>query len=331
METCIDPNPDGPKEWEEVLSASEIDGVVLSAWGSSPANVFVVGGSLGNGAESLVLNFDGRRWHRLSPGGTETYWWVGGTSASDVWMVGENGRITHWDGGVFSEHVSGVTAKLWGVWAASPTDVWVVGGTPGGGTSAPNDIVLHQDGNGWSQVALPGTPLGRALFKVWGTASDNLWAVGEYGTIWHRQGETWTLESAQYNPPLASGTLFTVHGCSATEVYAVGGSSVLHWDGTAWSKEPVDLYNQVFGVSCGPSPQLVLVGSGGLKMRKVDGAFVDESDKEPAMDLHAAWADGTGTFWAVGGDWFSFPSQGTTRSGVVGRYGSGNISKSIAD
>jgi hypothetical protein len=30
--------------------------------------------------------------------------------------------------------------------------------------------------------------------------------------------------------------LLTVFGCSASDVYAVGGSDVIHSDGTGWSK-----------------------------------------------------------------------------------------------
>src|SRR5262249_35232698 len=156
--------------------------VVLSAWGSRPSDVYAVGGPLGNsGFETLVVHFDGALWHRLKPGGPETYWWVGGSGPSDVWMVGEKGRITHWDGVQFVEHASSVPATLWGVWAASPTDAWAVGGMPNGAPGPADDIVLHWDGAAWTADPLPGTLLGRALFKVWGTASDNLYVVGEKG------------------------------------------------------------------------------------------------------------------------------------------------------
>ena len=60
--------------------------------------------------------------------------------------MGEQGRVERFDGGDWTRHDVGVTATLWGVFAVSTSDVWVVGGTPGGGTAAPNDIVLRYDG-----------------------------------------------------------------------------------------------------------------------------------------------------------------------------------------
>lgn len=317
-----------PSAWQVVLDGAALDRAVLSVWGSGPSDVFAVGGPLGNaGLATLALHFDGAGFRELSPGGTETFWWVYGTGPSDVWMVGERGRIAHYDGTAFTEHASGVTATLWGVWAASSTDAWAVGGTPEGGTKAPNDIVLHWDGASWTRQVLPGEPLGRTLYKVWGTSSSDLYVVGEAGTIWHRCGTTWTLESKA--APLAKGTLFTVHGCSATEVYAVGGNDVLRTDGAVWSRVDVELMNQVDGVSCGAPGEVVLVGLGGLKQRLHQGAFFDDFREEPYGDLHAAWADHVGSYWAVGGDFFSKPTPNQPRAGLVARYGPGTVASAL--
>jgi hypothetical protein len=318
---------DAPPAWQTVLDAADLDGAVLSVWGSSPDDVYAVGGPLGNsGFETLAVHYDGSAWRRLSPGGAETFWWVSGSAPDDVWMVGENGRIAHWDGSGFTEHDSGVTATLWGVWAASKTDAWAVGGTPGGGAGPQNDIVLRWDGAAWAPAPLPGAPLGRSLYKVWGTASEDLYVVGEKGTVWHRKGTVWTLEQDQ---ALAHGTLFTVSGCSATEVYAVGGPDVLRSDGQAFAEVDVALTNLVNGVACGPSGSVLLVGAGGLKQRLVDGAWIDDFTLMPYDDLHAAWSDGQGAFWAAGGDFFSSPVAGKRRNGVVARYGPGLVATTI--
>jgi len=328
---CSDPttNPpptEEPSAWQVVLDKGDLDRAVLSVWGSGENDVYAVGGPLGNGQETLAVRFDGEAWRELHPGGTETYWWVSGSGPDDVWMVGEVGRITHWDGTTFKEHVSGTTATLWGVWAASKTDAWAVGGTPEGGTSEPNDVVLHWDGSTWSNVTLPGTKLGRTHYKVWGTSSDNLYVVGEFGTTWHKLGDTWTLES---DPPIATGNLFTVAGCGADEVYAVGGFDVLRSDGTSWQKVDVTLTNSVNGVACNSPGNVVLVGSGGSKQRLVEGAWIDEFTVPPYADLHAAWADGHGTFWAGGGNFITSSMPGASREGVVARFGPGRVASTI--
>ncbi|APR83620.1 BNR repeat domain protein [Minicystis rosea] len=310
----------GPVAWQTVYSDKALGGAVLSVWGSSSTDVYVVGGPLGNsGFEAVVQHFDGTTWKKLAPGGADSFWWVSGSGPDDVWMTGEHGRITHWDGKAFQDHPALTTATLWGVWAASPTDAWAVGGTPEGGTAAPNDVVLHWDGTAWSQETLP-MMLGRSLNKVWGTSSTDLYAIGEAGTVWHRKGTTWSLET---NP--ATSNLLTVFGCSATDVYAVGGQDVLHSDGSTWTKVDVKLGNSVNGVTCNAKGEVLLVGFGGLKQRLVSGAWINEFTSEPYGDLHGAWADDTGAFWVAGGDFVSSKSAGVARKATIGRFGAGLV------
>jgi hypothetical protein len=316
------PDAGGP-EWKVVLE--HLDGTLLSIWGTSPNDVYSVGGPRGNaGFETLVVHFDGSAWKRLAPGGTETYWWVSGSSPTDVWMVGEKGRITHYDGTSFVEHASGTGVTLFGAWAASPTDAWAVGGTPEDAT-AETGVLLHFDGTSWSPSPLP-EKLGRTYFKVWGTSSENLYIVGEAGVVWHRVGATWSLES---KPPLAHGTLLTVFGCSKSEVYAVGGRDLLFSDGTSWSRLDVTLLNDINGVSCGAPGEVVVVGGGGLKLRRVAGQWQSDFGTVPYADLHGSWVDSSGALWAAGGNFIGNPIPNVSREGVVARYARGDIPSTL--
>ena len=60
-----------------------------------------------------------------------------GSSGSDVFAVGEDGTILHYDGSGWSAMSSGTTNELYGVWGSSGSDVFAVGD---GGT------ILHYDG-----------------------------------------------------------------------------------------------------------------------------------------------------------------------------------------
>jgi hypothetical protein len=310
----------GPAAWQTVYSAKGLGGALLAVWGSSATDVYVVGGPLGNsGLEAVVQHFDGAAWKKLSPGGADSFWWVAGSGPTDVWMTGEHGRITHWDGATFQDHPPLTTATIWGAWAASPTDAWAVGGSPEGGTAKPNDLVFHWDGTAWKQEMLP-MALGRSLNKVWGASADDLYAVGEAGTVWHRKAGAWALEATP-----ATSHLLTVFGCSPTDVYAVGGQDVLHSDGTTWTKVDVALGNSVNGVNCNAQGEVLIVGFGGLKQRLVAGAWVNEFTSEPYGDLHGTWSDAAGVFWATGGDFVSGASAGVSRKAVIGRHGPGLV------
>lgn len=317
-------------EWRPVLDG--LDGALLSIWGSSSDDIWTVGGSLGNGGDAFVLRFDRKVWRRVRPGGTETYWWVHGTSANDVWLVGEKGRITHWDGTKFEETASGTTATLFGVWAAAPNDVWAVGGIPDN-QNEPNDVVLHWDGVSWKPEELPEKKKA-TMFKVWGSSKDDVYVVGDVGLVWHRSGGAWKREAEG----VAKGRITTVSGCNANEVYAVGTRDLLvrGADGT-WTRANVLPVNDLNGVACNttgqPAPpwgRVVVAGGGSVKLRLVGTEWKDDFGSEPFTDLHAAWVDPSdGAFWGVGGKYLASVVDGGKRAGVVARFGPGTVSTSL--
>src|SRR4051812_26616085 len=52
--------PGSQGKWTVLTDA--LDRVPLSAWGPSPAEVFLAGGGLGNGAPGLLLHLQGGKW-----------------------------------------------------------------------------------------------------------------------------------------------------------------------------------------------------------------------------------------------------------------------------
>lgn len=327
-----DPKPDAAAPtWQTVLRTN--GGALLSIWGTSEREVWTVGGPLGNtGFEALVVRFDGTAWRRVPIGGSETFWWVHGTSANDVWLVGEKGRITHWDGTKFEERTSGTTATLFGVYAFAPNDAYAVGGLPDQ-ADAPN-VVLHWDGTEWRPETLPSITKG-AFFKVWGTRTDDLYVVGENAVVWHRVGTSWKREAEG----LGQGRLTTVTGCSASEIYVVGGRDLLTSDGQTFTRSDellVRLVNDVNGVACAPASaparpwgNVVVVGGGSLKLRRASGVWESDFGSEPYADLHGAWVDPSGAFWAVGGDFNTAARPGSARAGVVARLGDGTVASTF--
>lgn len=314
-------------EWRTVLEG--LDGSLLAIWGSSSKDVWSVGGSLGNGFESLVIRFDGTKWKRVkpTPARTETYWWVHGTGANDVWLVGERGRITHWDGTTFREDTSGTTATLFGVMAFSANDVWAVGGTPES-TTGPNDVLLHYDGTSWKEEALP-EKNGKAMFKVWGASANDLYVVGEAGIVWHRSGGAFVREARG----VAMNRLTTVHGCGPDEVFAVGGRELLTSNGKGdWKRSDILLVNDLNGVACASAngnKSAVIVGGGSLKLRLAGTTWENDFGSQPLVDLHGAWVDETGAMWGAGGQFAAAAKSGVTRNGTVARHGSGVVSGAI--
>jgi hypothetical protein len=139
--------------------------------------VWAVGG-LGNVPK--IVHFDGAQWTDASPavgeGELRSVW---GSAAADVWAVGEQGIMLHWDGATWTKVGVGTSRDLLGVFGTGSTDVWAVG----------RHTVLHYDGTTWSAVQ---TGFDGASFNaVWAGSPDDVWAVGEGGIVLHFDGVSW--------------------------------------------------------------------------------------------------------------------------------------------
>jgi hypothetical protein len=104
---------------------------------------------------------------------------IWGSSADDIWAVGEDGVIRHTTAnGPWTEIPSPTTADLHAIWGGSASDVWAVGD---------NGTVLHYDGKDWS-IATIGLSSGDTpvrLNSIWGSSADDVWIAGN-GLLLHR-------------------------------------------------------------------------------------------------------------------------------------------------
>ena len=118
----------------------------------------------------------------------------------------------------------------------------------------------------WCTETAP-VPSSLILHGVFAIAADNVFAVGDGGTILHRDSSAWTAQSSGTNL-----NLLAVWAASASDVWAGGeappagtspSQTLLHFDGTAWSLvtaagAPITDINAVWGSS---STDVWFVGS----------------------------------------------------------------------
>jgi hypothetical protein len=248
-------------------------------------------------------------------------WWVYGFGPSDVWAVGEQGVILHFNGTEWSTvEEPSHDYTLWGVWGASPTSLWTIGGVvDGSGTS----IIRHYDGERWEDVPDIGVER-ELLFKVWGTSEENIYVVGTTDIL-HYDGTDWTRTASP-----TTDRLLTVRGRGPDDIYAVGGVSaavVVHYDGTEWTEIEVDPVGGLMGVWTAPGEPVVVSGRNGAILWDDGDGFELVADSGTFRDLHVAWGDGTGNYMAGGG--ILFPSEnpdgvlvgiGEIEGGTVGTW-----------
>ncbi len=168
---------DGPDSWarEEVSAVSEP--VLDAGWADGTGARFVVGSrlarDLGGGWVETALPSS-----LCGEGLMHAVW---GSSASDVFAVGDCGGIVHFDGSKWDEMDSTTRAHLRGVWGRGPDDVYAVGD---------ESAVLHWDGSEWRDMAP--LPFATGLRGVWGTDHE-LFATGGQALVFHFDGVNWSL------------------------------------------------------------------------------------------------------------------------------------------
>ena len=148
--------------------------VLHDVWSKTGQAPFAVGDDKISETETTgaVLRYDGTAWQPISGAGNNPLNAVWGTSASDVFAVGDNGAILHFDGANLSTMTSPTPETLVDVYGNASTDVFAVGLT---GT------ILHFDGTEW-KIQPSGVTDG--LFGVWTTTAE-AFAVGDSGRIVH--------------------------------------------------------------------------------------------------------------------------------------------------
>lgn len=291
---------EGEPEWEIVHET--LPGALLSVWGTSASDVWVVGADAGDGP--YVLRWDGTSWERMATGHTGTLWWVFGFEGGPVFMGGEGGAILRYEGGTFTEMTTPGTSTVFGIWGSSPADLWAVGGD----SDAMGGFAWRYDGTSWTEEpTLPADVAGRAaIWKVFGRASNDVWLVGSSGVALHYDGSTLT--------PATTGvgtSLFTVHG-NADRFAAVGGLGngvIVEHEGGEWVDRTIDFaMPSLSGVYLGADDSGFAVGSYGSVYTREGGAWrEEETGLRVDRNLHAVWVDPSGGVWAAGGQTFAFP------------------------
>lgn len=283
----------------------ELGGALLSVTGTSETDVYAVGADAQDSGGPLVLHYDGSQWRRLETGLREgDLWWISlDTIDGEYYLVGDPGLILRYapSTGSFEECETPGDEVLFGVWGASADDIWAVGGNVF--ADQPYGVIWHYDGEVWT--ALDTTTIDPAgllpLFKVWGRSANEIYAVGQDGTLLRFDGEAWSPF-----PGDTQRTLFTVHGNDEMTV-AVGGalSGVIEeLEGDAFVDHADPMTPQMNGVFIPDSGAPFAAGFVGQITRRNDEGLwdVQQTSIDTIYDFHAVWVDPSGGVWAVGGD-----------------------------
>jgi hypothetical protein len=289
-----------------------------------------------------LMGVDGSfaEWRDITPANlTQSLYSVWGTSPTNIYAVGLNGTILHYNGSTWNAENSGTTNRLNAVWGTSETNIYAAG----------ENIILHKTGSGtnWSPDSLldykeDGWDWSDSKFySIKGTDANHVYAGSENGYMITYDGIGWTSFAQEVGDikgicPFTSssiyvlgtgycgriskydglnwsflyescedgeGVSYSLWGTSATNIYAAGTEGlILHFDGTNWTNITSSATKNFYCVHGSSAKSIVAVGASGAIFPNWGSGFVDESFTTP-KDLFGVWVSpDSSTAFAVGTD-----------------------------
>ncbi len=204
--------------------------IVFGLWGSSPDDVWAVGGQ--TAGHAFIWRYQGTSFAPVTGLPTElasgTVWKVTGRAADDVYMSCSGGYVLHWDGqALSSERIGGTEQSLFSIGCSAERCVTA-------GTNISNGVLYENAGQGWaSNVPTLDGPVWRGVTPT----GDHTYVVGMFGAVIHLAAGGWV-------PEVHGLTTESLHAAWADDdgdLFAVGGKfdralttdGVLLYKGTA--------------------------------------------------------------------------------------------------
>ncbi len=321
------------KNWNN--AGADWDEEINAITGNSPGDIFAAGGDEDNGG--VIRHYNGENWEVVWSLKTDSQLsrlnGVCGFSPSDIYTVGSNGVILHYDGKEWIPVDNSVDADFNDIWARDENDIYAVGS---GG------VILHYNGEKWSLMD-SGTK--EDINGIFGIKSDgksgiSICAVGDHGTVLIFDGSAWSKKSSFYTNNLEdvwgwgqenfiivgregiilyydgqdiskmdSATdmpLMGIWGNSSDDIYATGlFTTVLHYNGVKWT--PVDIgadrkihFRGIWGVN---SHDIFIVGEDGeiVNYNGKSWEFMESGTRFNIHDVCGVYGNGhMPVFFAVG-------------------------------
>jgi hypothetical protein len=265
-------------------------------------------------------------WQTINTGNTKSLVAIWGSSANNVFAVGNVGTILQYNGNNWTSMDSGTTKSIWGVWGTSATNVYAVGGSQ---SSSTDGFILHYDGIAWSKIF----DSGDVLYEIYGSSENNIYAVGGGGpypgnaVIFHYDGTAWTkihngtnafrclwvsndgkvyaghvfggirfYDGTNWHESYGGSNIYGIWGSAWNDVYAVGHGTIIHYDGNQWSYLSVP--GDKHGVWGNSATDVFLVGYSGY-IYHYDGSNWSPMVSETTEMIPRAWGSSGNNVFGV--------------------------------
>ena len=267
-------------------------------WGASPTNIYAAN-------NTGVLHYDGTAWSQVQAVHWRGMYDVYGTSASNVWAVGENGMILRFDGTTWSAwrfDGTSVTPYDLNTWALPGQKinlraVFPIPGTTMIGIVGDGGTALVYDGSSFTTWSIYNTGNNSTITHVWGTSYFDLYITTADGLLQHFNGSSLSTVSGVSAP----GGMNSVWGTASNNVYAVGGGGMVwRYNGSNWSRIRLPTRATLYAVYGTSASNVFVAGSDGALYRFNGTTWTPEKHGVSDTQVHGFWAASNGDTFLAG-------------------------------
>jgi hypothetical protein len=240
---------------------------------------------------------------------------VFGTSSSDVYLLGGEDHLLHFNGQAWSVlGIPGATRVFKG-WIAPSGELFVVDVLDGPNTWT--SVILRGPASSWDQPWNQNLYTHTKLRTIWGRSASEVYAIGEFwetgmtdegGLVLRYDGEHWEeLLTIEMYPK-------DIWGTSPANLWIVGAMGYMHFDGETWTEAPDD---PDLGTGCkriwSSGPQNVYITESYLNILTphclhYDGSAWSWLSLPLEFKPYAVWGSGADDFFMAGRPLASAPA-----------------------
>ncbi|MCG3173991.1 MAG: hypothetical protein GMKNLPBB_02208 [Myxococcota bacterium] len=253
-----------------------LKGIIRGVWGSGKNSVYVSG-------DGMAL-WNGNSWERVNLPATGRLNAIWGANADDIWAVGENGFMVHYDGLRWNFVTPPIREDMKAITGTASNNIYAV---------SEKGSVLHYDGAAWKVIPSTGTSGWNALAIA---GANDVWTAGPYGAM--ARGGLGGLR--QFHVSATPNSLRGVWAVTPNEVIAVGDrGTILRWDGREWKQETAAGSPGLYGAWGSAANNLWITGTDGYTSNWNGSAWKKVPTGSTAV-IRSIWGKDAQNVWAVG-------------------------------